>query len=52
MLIFASCPTAINAVIAARLYKLNIDLPVASFLATTALYLVLFFPVLFFVLHT
>mgnify|MGYP001012431882 CR=1 FL=1 len=51
MLIFASCPTAINAVIAARLYKLNVDLPIASFLATTTLYLLLFFPILFFILH-
>ena len=51
ILILSCCPTAINAVIAARLYKLNVNLPVASFLATTTLYLCIFFPILFFVLH-
>lgn len=52
MMIVAACPTAINAVLASRLYKLNVDLAVASFLATTALFLLIVFPLLFIYLQT
>ena len=44
LLLIAAAPTAINAVLTARLYKLNVDLTVASFLVTTVLYLLLFYP--------
>ena len=43
----AAAPTAINAVLTARLYKLNVDLTVASFLVTTVIYLLLFYPLFF-----
>ena len=47
VLLIAAAPTAINAVLTARLYKLNVDLTVASFLVTTVIYLVLFYPLFF-----
>ena len=47
LLLIAAAPTAINAVLTARLYKLNVDLTVASFLVTTVLYLLLFYPLFF-----
>ena len=47
VLLIAAAPTAINAVLTARLYKLNVDLTVASFLVTTVLYLLLFYPLFF-----
>lgn len=50
LIILATCPTAINAVLTARLYKLNVDLASTSFLVTTAMYLCLIFPLLFFLL--
>lgn len=50
IIILSCCPTAINAVLAARLYKLNVDLAATSFLVTTAAYLVIIFPVLFFLM--
>jgi len=48
LLVSALAPTAINAVIASRLYKLNVDLALASFIMTTAIYLIVIFPVFFF----
>ena len=48
LMIFASSPTAINAVLTARIYKLNVDLTIAAFLLTTALFLLLIYPCLFF----
>jgi len=48
LLIFASAPTAINAVLTARIYKLNVDLTIAAFLLTTAIFLLLIYPCLFF----
>ena len=45
--LFALAPTAVNAVLASRLYSLNVDLSIASFLSTTALYLLLVFPLYF-----
>ncbi len=50
LLVCAITPTAINAVITAKLYKLNINLPVASFVSTTALFLLVIFPILFFII--
>lgn len=50
LLICALAPTAINAVLTAKIYKLNVNLPVASFVSTTALFLVVIFPVVFFII--
>ncbi len=50
MLLCAMAPTAINAVLVSRLYSLNTDLAASSFMITTALYLMVIFP-LFVVLH-
>mgnify|MGYP000034449171 FL=1 len=44
LLLSAAAPTAINAVIATRLFKLNVDLAVAGFILTTLVYVLLFFP--------
>lgn len=46
-LILSATPTAINAVLTAKLYHLRVDLAVSSFIITTALYLLLVFPLLF-----
>ena len=51
LIILAFCPTAINAVLAAKIYKLNVDMAVSSFVITTAAYLLLIFPLLFLCLH-
>jgi len=51
LLILTFCPTAINAVLACKIYKLNVDLSVSSFVITTAAFLLLIFPLLFFYLH-
>jgi len=50
LLILAATPTAINAVVTARLYNLAIDLTVAAFIVTTLLFLVLVYPALFLLL--
>lgn len=47
LLIIAFCPTAINAVLTARLYHLTDGIPVSSFVITTAAYLLFIFPLLF-----
>lgn len=52
MLILALSPTAINAVITARLFKLNVDLTIAAFLLTTVVFLLFVFPLLFFYVQT
>ena len=49
-LILATTPTAINAVLASRLYQLRTDLAVSSFILTTILYLLVIFPLLFLLL--
>ena len=51
IIILAFAPTAINAVLSARLYRLNVNLPAASFLVTTAAFLLIIFPLLFFLLR-
>ena len=50
IIILSCCPTAINAVLASRLYKLNVDLAATSFLVTTGAYLLVIFPILFFLM--
>lgn len=47
LLILAATPTAVNAVVAARLYHLSVDLTVAAFLVTTLLFLLFVYPALF-----
>ena len=50
LLICAIAPTAINAVLTSRLYKLNVNLAITSFIMTTAIFLLIIFPALFFIL--
>ena len=50
LLICAMAPTAINAVLTSRLYKLNVNLAITSFIMTTAIFLPVLFPALFFIL--
>ena len=50
IVILAAMPTAINAVVAVQLNKLNVDLATASFVLTTAVCLVAALPILFVVL--
>ena len=52
LMIVAATPTAINAVVTSRLYKLNVDLAIAAFLLTTAVFLLLVFPLLFFYIQS
>lgn len=47
VVILASTPTAINAVIAAKVHDLNVHISTASFVVTTVLFLVIVFPVIF-----
>ncbi|BEU86797.1 hypothetical protein TAMA11512_02610 [Selenomonas sp. TAMA-11512] len=51
ILLEAAAPTAINAVVTSRLFRLTVDLSVASFLSTTVIYILVFFPVLFALVH-
>lgn len=46
-MVCAFSPAAINAVITAQLYKLNVDLTIAGFLLTTVVYVLAVFPLLF-----
>ena len=50
MVLAFSAPTAINAVLACNIYKLNIDIAIASFLFTTTLFLLIIFPFFFFII--
>ena len=50
LLILSFTPTAVNAVITARIYGLNLHLTMAAFIATTLLFLILIYPALFFLL--
>ncbi len=52
ILILSSSPTAINAVIVSRLYNLNVDLTMASFILTTILYILIFYPLLYLYIQT
>ena len=51
LFVCAMAPTAINAVLTSRLYKLNVNLAITSFLMTTAAFLLVLFPALFFILQ-
>ena len=48
LFVCSMAPTAINAVLASRLYKLHVDLAVTSFIMTTAMFLLIIFPAFFF----
>ena len=52
ILILASVPTGINAIVTARLYGLNLHVSGAAFVVTTAVFLVLVYPILFFWITT
>lgn len=48
-LVILSCtPVAVNAVVTARIYHLNVNLGVAAFIVTTLLFLLVEYPILFF----
>ena len=51
LLIMAATPAAIHSVITAQLYKLNVDLTIASFILTTVVFVLGVFPVFFFYIH-
>ncbi|MEG6584354.1 AEC family transporter [Dendrosporobacter sp. 1207_IL3150] len=51
LMLLSFAPSAINAVIAVRLHQLNIHLVMASFVLTTAVYLLVVYPVIFFYLR-
>lgn len=50
LIILSFTPTAVNAVITARIYQLNLHLTMAAFILTTLLFLVIIYPALFFLL--
>ncbi len=52
ILILASVPTGINAIVTSRLYGLNLHVSGAAFVVTTAVFLVLVYPILFFWITT
>ena len=47
LILLAAQPTAVNAVIAMKLFGLNLHLSVGAFVLSTAVYLVLIFPAFF-----
>ncbi|WP_425058887.1 hypothetical protein SCACP_35350 [Sporomusa carbonis] len=51
ILILASMPTAISAVIVVKIHDLNVHIANASFVLTTGLFLLVVYPVIFFGLH-
>ena len=48
LLILASTPTAINAVVTAKIHNLNVNIAMAAFVLTTAIYIAIVVPGLFF----
>lgn len=50
IIVLASAPTAINAVITVKLHNLNLNIAMASFVLTTAVFIFIVYPVLFFLL--
>ena len=50
LLVLATMPVAINAVVTARLYHLSVDLNVAAFIVTTLIFVFIVYPVFFFAL--
>lgn len=51
LLLMAATSAAINSVITAQLYKLNVDITIASFLLTTVVFVLVVFPLFFFYIH-
>lgn len=51
ILILACMPTAINAVVAAKIHNLNLNIAMAAFVLTTVVFLLVEFPLLFLWLH-
>jgi len=51
LLIMSATPAAINSVLTAQLYKLNVDLTIASFLLTTIVFVLVVFPLFFFYIY-
>ena len=51
LFVCSMAPTAINSVLTARLYSLNVDLAVTSFIETTAIFLFIIFPAFFFLMR-
>jgi len=47
LLVLACMPTAVNAVVTSRIYRLNIHISVAAFILTTLFFLLIVFPALF-----
>jgi hypothetical protein len=51
-IIILSCsPTAINAVVTAKIHKLNVNLAMAAFISTTIIYLIIIYPGLLLIVH-
>ena len=50
LLVIASTPTAINAVVTAKIHDLNVNVAMAAFAVTTVMFVLLVFPLLAFVL--
>jgi predicted permease len=46
LLILSFAPTAINAVITARLFRLKIHVPMTAFMVTTIFYLLIILPII------
>lgn len=51
ILILSFTPTAINAVITAKIYSLNINIAMAAFVLTTSVFLLIIFPVMAYFMH-
>ena len=51
ILILSFTPTAINAVITAKLYGLNVNIAMAAFVLTTSIFLLLIFPVMAYLMN-
>lgn len=51
LLVMAAAPAAINSVITAQLYKLNVDITIAAFILTTVVFVLVVFPLFFFYIH-
>jgi hypothetical protein len=51
MLILSCAPTAINAVVTAKIHKLNVNLAMAAFISTTIFYLIIVYPGLLLIVH-
>lgn len=50
LLVLSCMPSAINAVVVARIYKLNVNIGIAAFIVTTLLFMTIVYPILFYLL--